>query len=206
MPLVAWPVARTICHESVIPEIRRTNRGGTQRAKERLTADVWPDRHINHRREGDNKMSPSVWYITENPKHNRKKYTCLRRDQWLRLCGRTTPVLGIFLLLGACGTPPTREAQTPATQTAPSSTRSAGTFTQVSAGGIHTCGVKRDGTVACWGLNKSWTSQPAHRALYPGQRGRRSHLRGEERRNCGMLGVFNKFGQTNPLPRPLHPG
>ena len=33
------------------------------------------------------------------------------------------------------------------------STPPAGTFTEVSAGDYHTCGVKTDGTVACWGDN-----------------------------------------------------
>jgi len=28
-----------------------------------------------------------------------------------------------------------------------------GTFTQVSAGGYHTCGLKSDGNLACWGYN-----------------------------------------------------
>ncbi|MDE2959308.1 MAG: RCC1 domain-containing protein, partial [Chloroflexota bacterium] len=31
----------------------------------------------------------------------------------------------------------------------------AGTFQQVSAGGSHTCGIKANGQVVCWGLNSS---------------------------------------------------
>src|SRR5205085_10727557 len=38
----------------------------------------------------------------------------------------------------------------------------AGTFTQVSAGYIHTCGVNTDGTVACWGYNGSGQSTPTN--------------------------------------------
>ena len=34
------------------------------------------------------------------------------------------------------------------------------TFTQVSAGSFHTCGVKTDGTVACWGDNKYEQATP----------------------------------------------
>jgi len=35
-----------------------------------------------------------------------------------------------------------------------------GTFTQISAGSLHTCGVKTDGTLACWGKNDSGESTP----------------------------------------------
>ena len=34
------------------------------------------------------------------------------------------------------------------------------TFSQVSAGGAHTCGVKTDGTLACWGWNKYGRATP----------------------------------------------
>ena len=37
---------------------------------------------------------------------------------------------------------------------------SAGGFTQVSAGYLHTCGVKMDGTLACWGRNDSGQATP----------------------------------------------
>ena len=36
----------------------------------------------------------------------------------------------------------------------------AGTFTQVSAGMYHTCGVRTDGTLACWGNNNSGQATP----------------------------------------------
>ena len=36
----------------------------------------------------------------------------------------------------------------------------AGSFSQVSAGGEHTCGLKSDGTVACWGYNYFGQSTP----------------------------------------------
>jgi alpha-tubulin suppressor-like RCC1 family protein len=35
-----------------------------------------------------------------------------------------------------------------------------GTFSQVSAGYDHTCGLRTDGTVACWGANNSAQSTP----------------------------------------------
>jgi alpha-tubulin suppressor-like RCC1 family protein len=35
-----------------------------------------------------------------------------------------------------------------------------GTFTEISAGSLHTCGVKTDGTLACWGKNDSGESTP----------------------------------------------
>ena len=37
---------------------------------------------------------------------------------------------------------------------------SAAVFTQVSAGGYHTCGVRTDGTIACWGDNGSGQATP----------------------------------------------
>jgi hypothetical protein len=36
----------------------------------------------------------------------------------------------------------------------------AGTFTQVSAGHYHTCGLKTDGTLACWGDNSYGQASP----------------------------------------------
>ena len=38
-------------------------------------------------------------------------------------------------------------------------------FTQVSAGGYHTCGVRADGAVACWGSNCLRPVQPPGRRL-----------------------------------------
>jgi alpha-tubulin suppressor-like RCC1 family protein len=35
-----------------------------------------------------------------------------------------------------------------------------GAFTQLSAGGLHTCGVKTDGVLACWGANSSGQATP----------------------------------------------
>jgi alpha-tubulin suppressor-like RCC1 family protein len=40
------------------------------------------------------------------------------------------------------------------------STPPAGTFTAVSAGGDHTCGVKTSGTVVCWGDDSSGEATP----------------------------------------------
>ena len=37
---------------------------------------------------------------------------------------------------------------------------SAGGFTQVSAGYLHTCGVRTDGTLACWGSNSDGQATP----------------------------------------------
>jgi alpha-tubulin suppressor-like RCC1 family protein len=35
-----------------------------------------------------------------------------------------------------------------------------GTFTKVSAGGIHTCGLRPDATVECWGANDHGQATP----------------------------------------------
>ena len=75
-------------------------------------------------------------------------------------------VLAIAVVLSACSDPsaPTREPTAtpalsdvaePVTATGPTSIATAteytGEFVSVSAGGLHTCGVRIDGTVACWG-------------------------------------------------------
>jgi alpha-tubulin suppressor-like RCC1 family protein len=36
----------------------------------------------------------------------------------------------------------------------------AGTFTSVDAGQAHNCGIKTDGTVACWGFNSKGETNP----------------------------------------------
>ena len=60
-----------------------------------------------------------------------------------------------------------------------------GTFTQVSVGESHTCGLKPDGAITCWGANyygQSATPSGSHR------RRRRSHLRDPEGWGHPMLG------------------
>ena len=42
-----------------------------------------------------------------------------------------------------------------------------GTFTQVSAGNIHTCGIKSDGTFTCWGSNSYGQSTPYPKLFLP---------------------------------------
>ncbi len=71
-----------------------------------------------------------------------------------------------------------------------------GAFTQVSAGLVHTCGVRTDGTVACWG-QRLRAGDAARRHLQPGQRGRRPHLRGEDGRHPRLLGGTT-YGQATP--------
>ena len=64
----------------------------------------------------------------------------------------------------------------------------ADSFVSVSAGAIHTCGVRGDGSVACWGSNGSGQATPPAGFLRLRQRRREPHLRGEERRLCRLLG------------------
>ena len=42
-----------------------------------------------------------------------------------------------------------------------------GEFTSVSAGALHTCGVKRDGSVACWGSNEDLEGNVVGQATPP---------------------------------------
>ncbi len=54
----------------------------------------------------------------------------------------------------------------------------AGTFTQIDAGYQSNCGLKSDGTLACWGDNTYGQSHAARRHLHPGQHGLCPQLRG----------------------------
>ena len=65
-----------------------------------------------------------------------------------------------------------------------------GEYASVSAGYYHSCGVRTDGSVACWGDGSGWQS-PCRR---PGEHasvsaGHEHDLRGEDRRLRGLLGL-----------------
>ena len=62
------------------------------------------------------------------------------------------------------------------------------TFQQVSGGGSHTCGVKTDGWVACWGSNGDMEATPPARNFSAGQCRLGSHLRVEDQRHGRLLG------------------
>jgi hypothetical protein len=71
------------------------------------------------------------------------------------------------------------------------------TFTQVSAGNFHTCGVKTDGTVVCWGSNPYGAATPLGGAF--------THLSAGDFHNCGLRsdGIIacwgrNAEGQATP--------
>ena len=55
---------------------------------------------------------------------------------------------------------PTHAPTSAVTNTAAPKTRSAGEFALVSAGDDHTCGVKTDGTVGCWGSSNFGQAYP----------------------------------------------
>ena len=64
----------------------------------------------------------------------------------------------------------------------------AGSFVSVSAGGYHTCGVRSDGSVACWGSGVAGRGHAAGGFLPLRQRRVWPHLWGEERRLRCLLG------------------
>ena len=75
-------------------------------------------------------------------------------------------------------------------------TRPAGGFISVSAGGAHTCGVRADGTVECWGWNEDLDGNVVGQATPPSGEfasvsagGGGPRLRGEDRRLGRVLGV-----------------
>ena len=68
-----------------------------------------------------------------------------------------------------------------------------GEFISVSAGNNHTCGVRTDGSVACWGSNTrigefDWRSLSARGPIRLRQRREPPHLRDKGRRLRRLLG------------------
>ena len=80
--------------------------------------------------------------------------------------GQATPPSGTFTAVSGGGRPHLRDederhaSRAGAVTTPARSTPPAGIFTSVSAGGDHTCGMKADGTVVCWGKNTSGEATP----------------------------------------------
>jgi hypothetical protein len=74
----------------------------------------------------------------------------------------------------------------------------AGTFTQVSAGGSHNCGVRADGTLACWGWNDYGQATPPDGTFSQVSAGY-THTCGV--RTDGTLACWgtNLYGETTPL-------
>ena len=94
---------------------------------------------------------------------------------------------------GARPAPPARSRPTaPSPAGAPTATGRrrppAGTFTAVSAGDRHTCAIKTDGTLACWGNNYDGQATAARRAPSPPSAPATSHLRDQDRRHPRLLG------------------
>ena len=71
-------------------------------------------------------------------------------------------------------------------------------FVSVSAGFGHTCGVKTDGSVACWGDNEFDKSTPPGGEFASVSAGISPHLRGERRTAPSSAGATNEFNQSTP--------
>ena len=64
----------------------------------------------------------------------------------------------------------------------------AGSFDSVSAGNYHTCGVRSDGSVACWGNNEDGQATPPAGSFVSVSAEYYYNLRGEEQRLRCLLG------------------
>ena len=69
----------------------------------------------------------------------------------------------------------------------------------------HTCGLKTDGTLACWGDNVYGQSTPPAGTFTRGRRRRLSHLRTEDGRDARLLGLQRLRPEHAPR-RDLHSG
>ena len=84
---------------------------------------------------------------------------------------------------------------TPSEPTATPETPPTGEFASVSAGGIHTCGVKTDGSVACWGYDDSGQATPPA--------GEFASVSAGGSHTCGVMtdGAVACWGAPKPKPR-----
>ena len=64
-----------------------------------------------------------------------------------------------------------------------------GTFSQVSGGVYHTCGLRTDGTVACWGLNDYGQTDAPAGTFSQVERRFSPHMCVENGRHSAMLGM-----------------
>ena len=64
----------------------------------------------------------------------------------------------------------------------------------------HNCGVRRDGSVACWGDDRLWPGDAAGRGVRLRQRRVDTHLRGEAGRLRRLLGLGTDMARRRRRP------
>ena len=74
-----------------------------------------------------------------------------------------------------------------------------GTFTQVSAGGWHTCGIKTDGTLVCWGYDEAGDTTPPSGTFTQLSAGG-WHTCGIETNGTLVCWGYNQNNQASPPP------
>ena len=71
---------------------------------------------------------------------------------------------------------------------------------QVTAGGGHTCAIKIDATIVCWGLNNHGQATPRVGTFSSDQRRQPAHLRDQDRRDRRMLGQEPRRSRRHRRP------
>ena len=103
----------------------------------------------------------------------------------------TTAAVGSWLRSTAISVLTTQPTATTSTTqpTATTSKTPQTRFTAVAAGDIHTCGLRSDNTVACWGTNANGESDPPRGVVHGGGERQRAFLRDSHRWHRDVLGL-----------------
>ena len=122
----------------------------------------------------------------------------------LRISVIAAAVVSLALAVLGCGSEAPETAAVPATATAPRDTPSGGMVPSISSGDFHTCGLRTDGTVVCWGGDEQ-SSEHKHRLTTPPAGETFSAISSGGTHTCGLRADgspvcwgYDPFGQATP--------